>query len=87
MRLVGRQKSVKIIAGILIIGVFILALLSLLGIFKDMDKKKDYGVFLGIEKTEIHKLDDYKTVVIDPSKFTKSDIDQLHKENNLFMDT
>lgn len=83
MRLVGRQKSVKITAGTLIISVFILALLSLLGIFKDMDKKKDYGVFLGIEKTEIHKLDDYKTVVIDPSNFTKSDIDQLHKDNKL----
>ena len=67
MRLVGRQKSVKITAGILIISVFILALLSLLGFFKDRDKKNDYGVFLGIEKTEIHKLDGYKTVVIDPS--------------------
>ena len=66
MRLVGRQKSVKITAGILITSVFILALLSLLGIFKDRDKKNDYGVFLGIEKTEIHKLDDYKTVVIRP---------------------
>ncbi|WP_314050074.1 endo alpha-1,4 polygalactosaminidase [Peptostreptococcus stomatis] len=83
MRLVGRQKSVKITAGILIISVFILALLSLLGFFKDRDKKNDYGVFLGIEKTEIHKLDSYKTVVIDPSNFTKSDIDQLHKDNKL----
>lgn len=80
MRLVGRQKSVKITAGILIISVFILALLSLLGFFKDRDKKNDYGVFLGIEKTEIHKLDGYKTVVIEPSNFSKSDIEQVHKD-------
>lgn len=80
MRLVGRQKSVKIITGILIISIFVLALLSLLGTFKDMNKKKDYGVFLGIEKTEISKLNDYKTVVIEPSNFSKSDIEQVHKD-------
>lgn len=80
MQLVRRQKSIKIITGILIISIFVLALLSLLGTFKDMNKKKDYGVFLGIEKTEISKLNDYKTVVIEPSNFSKSDIEQVHKD-------
>lgn len=50
MRLVGRQKSVKITAGILIISVFILALLSLLGFLRIGIKRTIMGSSLELKK-------------------------------------
>jgi hypothetical protein len=40
----------------------------------------EYGVFLGIDRTEIEKLTPYETVVIEPSAFNSSDIADLHEE-------
>lgn len=39
-----------------------------------------YGVFLGIDSEEIHKLDKYSIVVIEPSAFSSEQIDKLHTE-------
>lgn len=39
----------------------------------------DYGVFIGMDPSNISKLVGYKEVVIDASEYTKSQIDYLHK--------
>ena len=41
------------------------------------DYSKRFGVFVGIDKKNINKLKDYKTVVIDAEYFTKTDISKL----------
>ena len=41
---------------------------------------KEYGVFLGIESEEIHKLDKYSIVVIEPSAFSSEQISKLQAE-------
>ena len=38
---------------------------------------KEYGVFLGINENEINKLDDYMIVVIEPTEFSKEEIQTL----------
>lgn len=43
-------------------------------------KKKEYGVFLSIDASEMKKLYDYKEVVIDAQYFSKRDIQTLHKK-------
>ncbi len=44
------------------------------------NKKKEYGVFLGINSDQIEKLNNYKIVVIEPQEFTKEQISELHKQ-------
>lgn len=41
--------------------------------------KKEYGVFLSVDASEIEKLTDYQTVVIDAQYFSKQDIQTLHE--------
>lgn len=41
---------------------------------------EEYGVFLGIDSEEIHKLDKYSIVVIEPSEFSSEQIGKLHAE-------
>ena len=43
------------------------------------DYDKRFGVFIGIGRKDIDKLDDYHTVVIDVEHFTKADIKKLKK--------
>lgn len=40
---------------------------------------KDYGVFLGIDAAQIHRLDGYRIIVIEPSELGKEDIRNLHR--------
>lgn len=40
---------------------------------------KKYGVFLGINREDISCLEEYDTVVIEPSEFLKEDIETLHQ--------
>lgn len=42
--------------------------------------KKDYGVFLGLDASELDKIAGYKTVVIDAQYFSKKDIMYLKKQ-------
>ena len=41
-----------------------------------------FGVFLGMDSTDLNKLLDYQNVAIEIEEFKKSDIDKL-KENNI----
>lgn len=41
---------------------------------------KEYGVFIGIDSEEIHKLDRYSIVIIEPSAFSSEQIGKLHAE-------
>ena len=43
------------------------------------DYDERYGVFIGIGRKDIKKLNDYQTVVIDAEHFTKADIKKLKK--------
>ena len=43
-------------------------------------KKKEYGVFLSIDASEMKKIYGYKEVVIDAQYFSKRDIQALHKK-------
>lgn len=45
--------------------------------------KEAYGVWIGIDATKICLLNDYQTVVIDASLFSKEDIDFLHKSGHI----
>ena len=44
------------------------------------EEKKDYGVFLSIDSSQMKKLYHYKLVVIDAQFFSKKDIRMLHKK-------
>lgn len=81
MRSIKKQHIMQIKIGIFVICVFASVLLIAFMIFKNT--KRDYGVFLGIDKSEIHKLNNYQTVVIDPSNFSESNIKQLHKDGKI----
>ena len=43
------------------------------------DYDERYGVFIGIGRKDIDKLEDYQTVIIDAEHFTKADIKKLKK--------
>ncbi|MGI6736231.1 MAG: endo alpha-1,4 polygalactosaminidase [Anaerovoracaceae bacterium] len=43
-------------------------------------KLKKYGVFLGISRSRISRLKNYRSVVIEPEAFTRSDVTSLHKK-------
>lgn len=43
--------------------------------------KHEYGVFIGLNRNNIYKLYNYKTVVIDAEYFTSKDIKKLHNNN------
>ena len=37
-------------------------------------KQKDYGVFLSLDSSDVKKISEYKTVIIDAQYFSKKDI-------------
>ena len=45
----------------------------------DYEYDKHFGVFIGIGRKDIDKLDDYHTVIIDAELFTEADIKKLKK--------
>lgn len=45
--------------------------------------KHAYGVFIGLNRDKIKKVQEYKTVVIDADYFTAADIKGLHKKNHI----
>ena len=47
---------------------------------KNQKEKKDYGVFLSIDSSQIKKLYGYRLVVIDAQYFSAKDIRTLHKK-------
>lgn len=78
IKLSKKQHNIKISALVLSC---CMALLFILPTLSNCESKKlDYGVFLGIDSSDIGKLKAYKTVVIDPYNFSKSDIEKLHKD-------
>ncbi len=44
--------------------------------------REPYGVFISIDNSEMSKLDNYDTVVIDAQYFTAADIEKLHNEGH-----
>lgn len=60
--------------------VFIVALI-VIGFFLKIKplNTREYGVFLGINGSDMERLRPYKTVVIDPSEFTSEQIAHLHE--------
>lgn len=49
-------------------------------IHKLPEAQADYGVFLGIDRTERDRLNAYRIVVIEPSEFDPADIKTLHQD-------
>ena len=47
---------------------------------KNQKEKKEYGVFLSIDSSQIKKLYEYRLVVIDAQYFSAKDIRTLHKK-------
>lgn len=67
--------------------IFLLFLLSLLlwgcGTSSDAKNPQPYGVFIGLDKaTDLEKIHNYDTVVIDAAFFTKEDIQALRNRGN-----
>lgn len=68
-----------------IICICIILILLLSGLFSSMvfakeDDKKDYGVFLSLDASDLDKIAKYQTVVIDAQYFSKKDITYLKKQ-------
>lgn len=68
-----------------IICICIMLFLLLPGLFSSMvfakeDDKKDYGVFLSLDASDLDKIAMYQTVVIDAQYFSKKDITYLKKQ-------
>lgn len=78
MRMTEKRKIVKI--GTIGLAFCIFGLMLFLASVNSNEAERNYGVFLGIDKSEISKLSDYRVVVIEPSTFSQGDINQLHKE-------
>ena len=66
-------------------GVIVLAVVCGLVLFAfakaDFMADKYYGVFIGIEKEDGMKLNNYKVLVLEPTEFNKDDIKKLHEKN------
>lgn len=62
--------------------IFVLLLFGLFGsrAFGKENKKKDYGVFLSLDASDIKKIAGYRTVVIDAQYFSKKDIAYLKQQ-------
>ena len=43
-------------------------------------KQKDYGVFLSLDSSDLKKISEYKTVIIDAQYFSKKDIEYLKRK-------
>ena len=43
-------------------------------------KQKDYGVFLSLDSSDVKKISEYKTVIIDAQYFSKKDIEYLKRK-------
>lgn len=64
--------------------IFVITLLSVMlmtacAVGEGVEQEKDYGVFLSIDASEMHKLEGYRTVVIDAQYFSVDDIGTLHE--------
>lgn len=62
--------------------IFSLLLSGLFGcrVFAKEDNRKDYGVFLSLDASDLDKIAEYQTVVIDAQYFSKKDITYLKKQ-------
>ena len=60
--------------------IFSLLLSGLFGcrVFAKEDNRKDYGVFLSLDASDLDKIAEYQTVVIDAQHFSKKDIAALY---------
>ena len=69
------------------LGIFIVPMIIFLIVFTfvivakayNYEYDKQFGVFIGIDRDKIDRLEDYQTVIIDAEHFTKADIKKLKK--------
>ena len=61
--------------------VFIILLIVYCTIACTVKKSYPYGVFLGLNNSDIKRLTDYDTIVIEPAEFSAGDIEKLHHDN------
>ena len=75
------KRKITLFTPLIPVAVFLSALLICIFLLTACGKEsKPYGVFLGINGDEISKLASYETVVIEPTEFTKEQIEQLHRQ-------
>lgn len=70
----------------ILLGSFLIQAILLAGLYecevfgKDNSRQKDYGVFLSLDASDMDRITEYQTVVIDAQYFSKKDIAYLKKQ-------
>ena len=70
----------------IVLGSFLMLAILLAGLYecevfgKDNSRQKDYGVFLSLDASDMDRITEYQTVVIDAQYFSKKDIAYLKKQ-------
>ena len=70
----------------IVLGSFLMLAILLAGLYecevfgKDNNRQKDYGVFLSLDASDMDRITEYQTVVIDAHYFSKKDIAYLKKQ-------
>lgn len=70
----------------IVLGSFLMLAILLAGLYecevfgKDNNRQKDYGVFLSLDASDMDRITEYQTVVIDAQYFSKKDIAYLKKQ-------
>ena len=75
-----RKKHCIVLCSFLILAILLAGLYECEVFGKDNNRQKDYGVFLSLDASDMDRITEYQTVVIDAQYFSKKDIAYLKKQ-------
>lgn len=75
-----RKKHCILLGSFLILAILLAGLYECEVFGKDNSRQKDYGVFLSLDASDMDRITEYQTVVIDAQYFSKKDIAYLKKQ-------
>ncbi len=75
-----RKKHCIVLCSFLILAILLAGLYECEVFGKDNSRQKDYGVFLSLDASDMDRITEYQTVVIDAQYFSKKDIAYLKKQ-------
>lgn len=75
-----RKKHCIVLCSFLILAILLAGMYECEVFGKDNNRQKDYGVFLSLDASDMDRITEYQTVVIDAQYFSKKDIAYLKKQ-------
>ena len=75
-----RKKHYIVLCSFLMLAILLAGLYECEVFGKDNSRQKDYGVFLSLDASDMDRITEYQTVVIDAQYFSKKDIAYLKKQ-------